>query len=291
MMVRNHDRPLIDRQIVLRRPSDSAVDNRGAALALAVHVRAREERIRDDGVDARVNRSPPLGVPSGLPPTRDRDRDALAAEPQQHLARAPELVEFLQHETNRLLHARIRVELDGTGRPIHQADGQMHPQLATLGLGALGFERALPERRHFEVAHDALEPQEQAIVHQPRVIDAIVIDQHDVRDRSELHQLRPVAIIPGEPRRLECQHGPGRPGADNGEQPLKAGPLGESAAGDAAAQRAVADTAHGARAGVPRRRPPPSDSGPSGGDDDLRLVPSLICQTFTRRNCQIFNRR
>jgi hypothetical protein len=56
---------------------------------------------------------------------------------------------------------------------------------------------------HLEVAHDALEPQEQAIVHQPRVIDPIVIDQHDVRDRHELDQLRPVAIITGEPRRLE----------------------------------------------------------------------------------------
>ena len=42
-----------------------------------------------------------------------------------------------------------------------------------------------------------------------------------------------VAIIPGEPRRLERQHGAGRPRADGGEQPLKAGPLGESAAGDA----------------------------------------------------------
>jgi hypothetical protein len=35
----------------------------------------------------------------------------------------------------------------------------------------------------------------------------------------------------------------------------------------------------------------PPDSGSSGGDDELRLVPSPICQTFDRRNCQIFNRR
>jgi hypothetical protein len=40
-----------------------------------------------------------------------------------------------------------------------------------------------------------------------------------------------------------------------------------------------------------RRPAPPPDSGPSGGHDDLRLVPSSICQIFTRRNCQIFNRR
>jgi len=30
---------------------------------------------------------------------------------------------------------------------------------------------------------------------------------------------------------------------------------------------------------------------PSGGHDDLRLVPLSICQIFGRRNCQIFNRR
>lgn len=30
---------------------------------------------------------------------------------------------------------------------------------------------------------------------------------------------------------------------------------------------------------------------PSGDPDDLRLVPSSICQIFARRNCQIFNRR
>ena len=29
----------------------------------------------------------------------------------------------------------------------------------------------------------------------------------------------------------------------------------------------------------------------SGGLDELRLVPSSICQIFARRNCQIFNRR
>ena len=29
----------------------------------------------------------------------------------------------------------------------------------------------------------------------------------------------------------------------------------------------------------------------SGGHDELRLVPSSICQIFNRRNCQIFDRR
>jgi hypothetical protein len=126
MMVRNH-RPLIDREGVTGSPADQTVDNRRATRAAAVHTRTREERIRDDGVHARVHRGRPLRVPAGLAPTCDRDRDALPAEPQQHLTRAPELIEFLQHETNRLLHARIRIELDGAGRAIHQTDRPMHP--------------------------------------------------------------------------------------------------------------------------------------------------------------------
>jgi hypothetical protein len=35
----------------------------------------------------------------------------------------------------------------------------------------------------------------------------------------------------------------------------------------------------------------PGAAAPSGGGDDLRLVPSSICQIFNRRNCQIFGRR
>jgi hypothetical protein len=54
--------------------------------------------------------------------------------------------------------------------------------------------------------------------------------------------------------------------------------------------RAMANPAHRARAGI-QRPPRAPDSGSSGGHDELRLVPSSICQIFTRRNCQIFNRR
>jgi transposase len=40
---------------------------------------------------------------------------------------------------------------------------------------------------------------------------------------------------------------------------------------------------------VRRIHPPPAGS--SGGRDELRLVPSPICQIFTRRTCQILDRR
>jgi hypothetical protein len=60
------------------------------------------------------------------------------------------------------------------------------------------------------VARDRLEPQHQAIVDEAWVIDPIVIDQHDLRDRAEFHQLRPVAIVRGEARRFERLHSTSR---------------------------------------------------------------------------------
>jgi hypothetical protein len=47
-------------------------------------------------------------------------------------------------------------------------------------------------------------------------------------------------------------------------------------------------TLHAPQDPEPRRAAPPRSS---GGRDDLRLVPSSICQIFNRRNCQIFDRR
>ena len=55
----------------------------------------------------------------------------------------------------------------------------------------------------------------------------------------------------------------------------------------AARHRALADSARHARPRTGELLAPYA----SGGGDDLRLVPSSICQTFTRRNCQILDRR
>ena len=57
---------------------------------------------------------------------------------------------------------------------------------------------------------------------------------------------------------------------------------------NAAAHRTVEHPARRGRCRA-RRRPPAPRS--SGGPDELRLVPSSICQIFTRLNCQIFDRR
>jgi hypothetical protein len=49
-----------------------------------------------------------------LPP-RVTGTETCAAEPRQHLSGAAEFIEFLQHESDRLLHADIGIELD---RPV-----------------------------------------------------------------------------------------------------------------------------------------------------------------------------
>ena len=210
MVVRDHDFPLVERARVAGGPPDAALDDRRATFGAAKHVRARVQRVGDDGVHARVVRRRPCDVASALDLTRDRQRDLLPAQPQHHLACAAQVIKQAQHQTNRLLHARIRIELDGPSEPIHEPDGQGQRQLAASGLLALGFVRALPQRRHFEFAHDPLEPQQQAVIDEAGVVDAIVIDQHDLRDGAQFDRVRPVAIVAREARGLERQHGTGQ---------------------------------------------------------------------------------
>jgi hypothetical protein len=74
------------------------------------------------------------------------------------------------------------------------------------------------------------------------------------------------------------------------ESPRPSLPLGDDSGQQlphAPAQRTLAEAACAARARAQRPTPP----GSSGGADELRLVPSSICQIFNRRNCQMLARR
>ncbi len=69
-------------------------------------------------------------------------------------------MELLKGELEHLLHADVGNLLDPTFARPSQADGKHHAQFASLGLLALGLERALAEQRQLELTHGALEAQQ-----------------------------------------------------------------------------------------------------------------------------------
>ena len=108
--------------------------------------------------------------------------------------------EFIEGEHDRLLDASIRVLLNAIVRRFQVADRHGQEQLAAPRLLLQCFERALAKQRQLHLAHRPLHAEEQAIIRMPRIIDAILIDDHRADQAAELKQGMPVAPVAGEPR-------------------------------------------------------------------------------------------
>jgi hypothetical protein len=81
----------------------------------------------------------------------------------------------------------------------------------------------------FCLAHRALEPEQQAIIVDRRVENAVTVGDERVEQGADLEQLVPVAAGAGEPGHLDPEYQADATKADLGDQPLKSRPgLGRS---------------------------------------------------------------
>ncbi len=191
-------------------------------LRLAVGVGAGVEGILQDREHGAVDRAPARpGAVACRPSIGRGDRQALAPHVQQDLAGAPEAVEEPEDDADRLLDAPIRIHHQPElGRP-DVADRHGHAQLAAARLGEGGLEQTLAQERELELAHRALEPQQQPIVRRAGVVDAVGVDDVRADEAAELEEVMPVAPIAREPRRLETEHGADQPFADLADETPK----------------------------------------------------------------------
>ena len=79
---------------------------------------------------------------------------------------------------------------------------------AAFDLGQKRFLGPLPQESQLELAHRSFEAQQQSIVEQPWIVDAIVVNDQRLRHSAEIDPLVPIAIIAGQARSLQGEHGP-----------------------------------------------------------------------------------
>ena len=105
-----------------------------------------------------------------------------------------------------MLRLLVGVEDDLAGRAADIADRQRDGQLAALGLGEPARQHPLPDQVQLCLAHRSLQPQQQPVVIDPRVIDAVRIGEQHAGQRAQLQQLVPVPAGPRQPGHLDAQH-------------------------------------------------------------------------------------
>ena len=221
VVITDERRPRVHRSSAAMRFAHGALDDRRPRLRFAVGVGAGVEGILQDREHRAVDRGPPRHG-GGVPTVHwARRRQALAPHVQQDLAGTTQAVEEPEDDADRLLDAPVRVHHQPQlGRP-DVADRHGHPQFAAAGLGQGGLEQTLAQERELELAHRALEPQQQAVIRRAGVVGAVGVDDVRPHEAAELEEMMPVAPIAGEPRRLETEHGADQPFADLADETPK----------------------------------------------------------------------
>lgn len=80
-------------------------------------------------------------------------------------------------------------------------------------------------------AHDAGQPEQQAVVIESRVIEALAVGDEHAEHRTKLQELMPVAIVARQARRIETDHQASVAKADFSDQFLEAVALDAAGAG------------------------------------------------------------
>jgi hypothetical protein len=82
--------------------------------------------------------------------------------------------------------AKVLIQDDLAGRAADVADRQRDGQLAALGLGEPARQHPLPDQVQLCLAHRSLQPQQQPVVINPGVVDAVGIGEQHAGQRAQL---------------------------------------------------------------------------------------------------------
>ena len=162
-------------------------------------ISAAVNRVGQHVVDGVVDRQLPQNARAIRTMIDGWQPDLLLPQPEMNLPNALELGKLPEHQANRLADPQIRIPLDPVMPDFDVANRDGEKQLAALCLLAQGLERALTQNGEFHLAHRPLHAQQEPVVREPNVVDAILISQQASDQAAELQQRMPVPAVAGEP--------------------------------------------------------------------------------------------
>ena len=114
----------------------------------------------------------------------DRQLDLLVNQVAQHAVEGAQPGEGAEDQADDMLGLLVRIQDDLAGRAADIPDRQRDRQLAALGLGQLARQHPLPDQVQLVFAHRPLQPQQQPVVIDPRVINAVRVGEQHPGQRS-----------------------------------------------------------------------------------------------------------
>jgi hypothetical protein len=176
MMLLDQHLPLLARQLPDPLAPNAGRLERHLRSRLAIDVGARIDGVAQDLVDGMVARLDPANLRVRV--HLQWELVSLVAEPQPHAARRAGLGEAGEDGADRGRDGLVGMQQNlAVGLAPHEAHGQAAAQLATGGLVANAAVETGSEHMQLGLAHRPLQPEQQTVVEQRRMIDAVGMKQ------------------------------------------------------------------------------------------------------------------
>ena len=207
MMIRDENGPLIHRKMTHSFLDGAVFIDVAFVAGLAVGVSASIHRIGKDVVECSVGRRDPADRARQAGGRRlQREGQAFGAEPEPDAARRAEFGETLEDRADGAGDGFVGMEQNfAILFSPDEADGQSAAQFAASGFVADAAIQPGANDVQFGFAHRALEAEQQTIVEQRRMIDAIVVANESVGDAAEFEQAIPIGVVPRQARDFQTE--------------------------------------------------------------------------------------
>ena len=139
--------------------------------------------------------------------------------------------EGVEQQPHGMAHARVGVQHHLAVVVVGKADREGEREFAAAGLGQDPAAHPGAQEMQFEFRDLAFHAQQDAVVEDGRVIQAVLVADERVGVGADLDELLPVGGVAGQPGAFQAQDDAGPAQGDLGDQVLEPGPVGGRGAG------------------------------------------------------------
>ncbi len=154
------------------------IDDQCSLCSSSEGIGARVERIVKDLHDAMIGWCFPDEFADVDIAQDDGHLDIRRPQPQKDLATTPQLPEFGKDEPDRLSHMFVRINLDFARLTPAETRRQHEAELPASRLRITRGDTALTHQAKLLFRHRALQPKQQTIIDESRIVGAIRVDPH-----------------------------------------------------------------------------------------------------------------
>jgi hypothetical protein len=178
------------------------VDDHGLGGRAAIDQRPGIARIAQHLMDAMLAGQAPADVLAHGPRAHLRQRQLRLTIPEHGLPGTAQFPKLLEDASDRVLHLPVSTLFEAIVTRADEPHGNFPHDMAALAFGFKGLASPLAHEAQRIFRHRALHPQHEAIIELSGIIDAVIIHEQGLRQRTQIDQMMPVPVVAGQPGRF-----------------------------------------------------------------------------------------